>query len=211
MGGIVSKTLREDLCERCDGKAWVSESKLSEAPPIRIGPCKSCNADGAIPPPIPAMLAGGQAEREHEPAKVNVPGRRVIEDDGTEGNMVVAGSYSREQEWEDADPDSMQWGLPDGERLYRCESCGGLLSAVAQIAPTCAGCDEEMGVVSWPPRSEPAEVLAKALDQFFHEIESASRRGPNEFHRRHALADEHLREQTRPTLQALGYPKEETP
>jgi len=43
----------------------------------------------------------------------------------------------------------------------------------------------------------PGEVLAKALDQFF--------RGSH-----HPLALAFLKEQVEPTLQALGYPKEET-
>jgi len=39
-----SPDFKEDLCERCEGRAWVSNSKLSDAPPIRIERCSACNA-----------------------------------------------------------------------------------------------------------------------------------------------------------------------
>lgn len=118
-------------------------------------------------------------EREHEPAKVNVPGRRVIEDDGTEGNMVVASAYSREQ------------GVIDALRILQNRTIGSPEACERAIDRLVAGL----------AAAEPdhAEVLAKALDQFF----LAPRNGGDDFTARRTLWDA-----VKPTLQALGYPKE---
>jgi hypothetical protein len=151
--------LREDLCERCGGRAWVSESKLSDAPPIRIGPCRSCNADGAIPPPL---FTGGHVAGEHEPAE------------------------DTQREW----------------RAYG-EQRGALAGQTTWTGPALK-MGERLTVV---PRSravtaeQHAEVLAKALDQFLHS-------SPIPCYAYGSI--QVLREAVEPTLQALGYPKEET-
>lgn len=46
--------------------------------------------------------------------------------------------------------DSQELGLPEGELLYRCESCGGLMSSTSE--PLCGVCGEIMYAVEWPPR-----------------------------------------------------------
>lgn len=124
-------------------------------------------------------LATGDAQREHEPAKVNVPGRRVIEDDGTEGNMVVASVYSREQ------------GIIDALRILQNRTIG---------SPE--ACERAIDRLLAAAELDHAEVLAKALDQFFTDLQLdvgfVSPQGP---------VDE-LSKAVEPTLQALGYPKE---
>lgn len=62
---------------------------------------------------------------------------------------------------------TQELGLPEGELLYRCESCGGLMSSTSE--PECGVCGETMYAVEWPPRftapssSAPEQVERAAL------------------------------------------------
>jgi hypothetical protein len=60
-------------------------------------------------------------------------------------------------------------GLPDGELLYRCASCGALMSACG--TPECGLCGAEMEPVEWPLSSQRERALREALDNLGEAIE----------------------------------------
>jgi hypothetical protein len=91
--------------------------------------------------------------------------------------MVVASAYSREQ------------AIIDALKILQDRTIGSPEACNRAIDRLIAGLAA--------PEPDHAEVLAKALDQFFRDPHFGSSRAV-------------LEDQTKPTLQALGYPKGET-